>query len=323
MRDAPPRPLLVTGMPRSGTSWTGRMLEFSGRVVYVNEPMNPGHPPGRSPGVLAADVEHQFQYIADGLDATFLPAFQDTARLRYRPVAELRRNSGPYDVARMVKYAMAFGLGRRLGRRAMFDDPYAVLCTAWFAQRLGADVVVLIREPAAVVSSWLRFGWDMNFDELLHQPQLMADHLEPFREDLEHSRDSDALGRVALLWKVLYSVVQAMGAVTPQIRVIRHEDLAADPLRGFGQLYAELGLPLTDEGARSITRATSGGDDGGRPLSWSFAGGLPSRTGFQRQDSRRAATSWRSRLSAEQMTRIRSITAPVRDSYYPTAPSTG
>jgi hypothetical protein len=34
----------------------GKMLEASGALVYVNEPLNPQHPPGRSPGVLRADV---------------------------------------------------------------------------------------------------------------------------------------------------------------------------------------------------------------------------------------------------------------------------
>ena len=56
-------PLLVTGLPRSGTSWTGKMLEASGQVVYVNEPLNPRRPPGRSPGVLNASVTHRFQKI--------------------------------------------------------------------------------------------------------------------------------------------------------------------------------------------------------------------------------------------------------------------
>lgn len=300
------------------------MLEFSGRVVYVNEPLNPRHPPGRSPGVLAAAVDAQFQYIADGIDTTFLPAFRDCARLRYRPIAELRRNHAPYDVARMVKYAVAFGVGRFRGRRAMFDDPYAVLSTSWFARRLDADVVVLVREPAGVVSSWLRFGWDMTFAELLRQPQLMRDYLDPFRAEMQKSdAAADALDRIALLWKVIYSVVGAARRDTPGIRVVRHEDLAADPIGAFSQLYADLDLPMTDRAAESIRRATSGGGDGGAPLSWSFAGGLPSRSGYQRQDSRQAAASWRSRLSPEQVERTLAITAPVRAGLYPNASAGG
>ena len=91
-------PLLVTGLPRTGTSWTGKMLEASGEVVYINEPMNPGHPPGHSPGVLNASVTHQFQYIAAGNDEGWRRAFSDTLALRYRFGAQLRRNRGAYDL---------------------------------------------------------------------------------------------------------------------------------------------------------------------------------------------------------------------------------
>jgi hypothetical protein len=108
-------PLLVTGMPRTATSWVGKMLEASGALVYVNEPLNPQHPPGRSPGVLLADVEHAFQYISEENERVWLPAFQDTVRLRFHPLAELRRNHRPYDVARTIKYAAGFGLGRLRG----------------------------------------------------------------------------------------------------------------------------------------------------------------------------------------------------------------
>ena len=83
MSEQPGGPLLVTGMPRTATSWVGKMLEASGALVYVNEPLNPQHPPGRSSGVLGADVEHAFQYITEENERVWLPAFRDTVRLRF------------------------------------------------------------------------------------------------------------------------------------------------------------------------------------------------------------------------------------------------
>ena len=59
------RPILVTGIPRSGTSWVGKMLDAGGEVVYINEPLSDHRPPGRSPGVLAAPDHHRFQYISE------------------------------------------------------------------------------------------------------------------------------------------------------------------------------------------------------------------------------------------------------------------
>ena len=160
-------------MPRTATSWVGKMLEASGALVYVNEPLNPQHPPGRSPGVLRADVEHAFQYISEENERVWLPAFRDTVRLRYHPLAELRRNHRPYDVARTVKYAAGFGLGRLRGRRALLDDPYAVFAAPWLARRVGCRVVVTVRDPVATVSSWRRLGWTPRLAELLAQPALV------------------------------------------------------------------------------------------------------------------------------------------------------
>jgi hypothetical protein len=40
-------------------------------------------------GVLRADVGHAFQYISEENERIWLPAFRDTVRLRFHPLAEL------------------------------------------------------------------------------------------------------------------------------------------------------------------------------------------------------------------------------------------
>lgn len=46
-------PVVVTGIPRSGTSWVGKMLQASGELTYINEPLNPRIPLGVRPGSCA------------------------------------------------------------------------------------------------------------------------------------------------------------------------------------------------------------------------------------------------------------------------------
>ena len=205
-------PLLVTGMPRTATSWVGKMLEASRALVYVNEPMNPQHPPGRSPGVLRADVEHAFQYISEENERVWLPAFRDTVQLRFHPLAEVRRNHGPYDLLRALKYTAGFGLGRLRGRRALLDDPYAVFAAPWLQRRVGCQVVVTVRDPVATVSSWRRLGWTPRLAELLAQPALVRDRLARFVPDLEAAVAADGdggVGPASLLWRVIYGTVAA------------------------------------------------------------------------------------------------------------------
>ena len=189
----------------AGTSWVGKLLQASGEVTYINEPLNPDHPPGRSPGVLDAQVERHYQYISEQHEDGWLAPFDEMLQLRYHVGAELRQNRSPYDLARMAKYATSFPTGRPtgrlLGRRALLDDPYALLAAEWLADRLGCRVVVIVRDPAAMVASWKRLGWTTDLGELLHQPALMRDWLEPYRAEMEAlaAAPGDLAGQVATL----------------------------------------------------------------------------------------------------------------------------
>ncbi|MCG5216875.1 sulfotransferase [Streptosporangium soli] len=297
-------PVLVTGLPRSGTSWTGKMLAAGGRLVYVNEPLNPQHPPGRSPGVLDATVTHRFQYICPDNESAWLPAFTDTVALRYRYLAELRRNRSPYDLARLARYGVAFAAGRVLGRRALLDDPFAVLSAGWFAARLGCRVIVLVRDPVSLVASWRRLGWTVYLHELLEQPLLVRDH--PEAESLRPLIGSqDHLAKIAALWRFAGTVTDRLVDRHPGIRIVRYEDLAADPLTGFRRLYAWADLPWSPRAESRITQACTASSSTTGPFAWT---GL-SRTAFRPMDSR-LIPAVPSGLSPEEITRVRELSCP-------------
>ncbi|MFI6296067.1 sulfotransferase [Nonomuraea sp. NPDC050790] len=293
-------PILVTGLPRSGTSWVGKMLAAGGEVVYVNEPLNPQHPPGRCPGVLRAQVTHRFQYICDDNATDWLPAFRDTVRLRYRFLAELRANRSPYDLARMIRYGTAFTHGRLTGRRALLDDPFAVLSAGWFARRLGCRVIALVRDPVAFAASWHRLGWTVYFHELLEQPLLARDH--PQVEELRPLIGSqDRLAKAAALWRFTRNVLNR----TPDILQVSYDDLATDPVKGFRALYSYTGLTWTPSAEQRIARACLADTSVERSFAWT---GL-SRTAYRPMNSRQALQQSTRGLTPDEVTRIRHLTA--------------
>jgi Sulfotransferase family len=322
-RPAPRRgtPLLVTGIPRAATSWVGKMIEASGAYVYVNEPLNPDHPPGHSPGVLNVDVPHEFLYVCRDNEARYLRAFRDTVALRYHPIAELARNHTAYDALRAAKYGSAFTLGRLRGRRAMLNDPFAPLSSEWLVRRLGFQGVAIVRNAPAIVASYRRQGKSFDFRNLLAQPELMRDWLEPFREDIESTIDDvdDAVARVSLLWRVVYHVVAELrDRGLPRFSVVRHEDISLDPVEGFERIYASLGLPFTHRARRTVewgSLSPSGTQNAERPHVWTIRGGL-SKTAFRPLDSRQNLRTWRAHLSEEEAARVRSLTEDVAARFY-------
>jgi len=273
--------VVVTGMPRSGTSWVGKMLQLSGEVVYVNEPMNPSHPPGRSPGVLNADVEHYFHYIPGKPDGRWRTAFERTFALRYSLIAELRRNRSGYDLMRAAKYLTEFGRGRLRGRTALLDDPYAVVSSGWLARTFDATVVVLVRDPVTLVASWRKLGWVVDPGELLAQPALISGHLEAEESRLRAAADSgDDVDKIIAVWRAVYLAVLDQAA-QGRVLIRRYEELAADPVAGFGGLYADCGLTYGQRARAAVQEATGADTAATKAFHWSGA----SRTAFRPMDS--------------------------------------
>jgi hypothetical protein len=292
------------------------MLDASGAVVYINEPLNDRHPPGRSPGILPAPVHHRFQYITAGNELPFAEAFKETLGLRYDLLAELSENRSPRDLARMAKYWNSFVRGRVRGRRPLLDDPFAVFSTEWFARRLDCQVVVVVRHPAAIAASRKRLGWRTDFRHLLNQPLLLEEWLHPFEGDMRAIlREPDWLDEGVLLWRMAYHVVGELRERLRGMRIVRHEDLSLDPLGGYAELYATLELPLTERTRRVIQRSSTGGShDAGH--SWSVSVRGASKTGFRPLDSRAHAVKWKASLAADEISRIRAATEDVAGLYY-------
>jgi hypothetical protein len=301
-------PILVTGIPRSGTNFVGRMLDASGECVLINEPLNLHVKPGRPTGLLRARVEQFYQYICQDNESEYLPAFRDLVRLRDHPVAELLER--PRDADLVVWYWFNFLRGRLQRRRALIRDPYACLSAQWFAERLRCRVVFLVRHPLAVVSSHKRLGWKQRIHWLLDQPLLARDRLGPFRAELEEiaAFPEDIVWGASLLWRIVNGPAWELQKHSAAVTVVRQEDLSRNPREEFEKLYRTLGLELSDRVRSAISYSTApdnpheGDVDNAHEV---------------RLDSRATLTTWRDRLSDEEVERIRALTSDIAPLYYP------
>jgi Sulfotransferase family len=318
-------PILVTGIPRSGTSWVGKMLDASGRVVYINEPLNPRRPPGQSPGILRAVVHHRFQYITDENESEFLQPFFDLLALNYHLLPEIRVSRSIFDLMRLVKYWNSFCRGRIRRRRPLVDDPYAVFSIEWFVEKLECDAVVVVRHPASIVNSRKRLGYTTDFTELLRQPLLIRDWLQPFENEMKAAprHPADVVWQTSLLWKMAYHVVRELEVRLPRVHVIRYEDLSFEPLASFHTLFRLLHLPFTENASNRVRQASGGRQEGrrrrespGRGHSWSLSRYGLARTAFRPLESRAHAVAWNRELSQREISRIRALTEDVARFFY-------
>jgi hypothetical protein len=311
------RPILATGMARCGGSWMARMVVAGGGCVHINEPLNRRHPPGLSPGILNVPAPPAYPYIDAEDEAEYLPGFDEMFRLRYGVGAELRANRSPYDLAKMAKYAVAFGVGRVRGARPVVDDPYASFAAEWLADHFDCRVVFLVRHPAGIVSSMLRtgVGWRDNLPGIAAQPRLIRAYLSEFSDDIGRIVEApfDRIEHACLLYRLVYSAIAQQAERLPNATIVRYEDLASDPLAGFKCLYRWLGLPFTPQARAAISKGSLA-ESPVRHAPWGRVG--LSRTAFHPMDSRANAWAWRTRLSDAQIAAILNRTIDVASAFY-------
>jgi len=299
-------PILVTGAHRSGTTWVGKMLAASDEAIYISEPLNVLH----RPGVLKTPVRHWYTYICDDNEDAYLPALREMLDFRYHTLREIAALRSLKDVGRMGRDWWSFLQGRVKHQRPLIKDPFAFFSAAWFARRFGCRVVITVRHPAGFVSSLKRLNWPFDLSDLLGQPLLMRDLLEPYRSQIEQiaTVSEDAIKQNSLLWRLVYQTVQKFLTEHPDFIVVRHEDLSSDPENGFQTLYRQLNLNFTER-ARQIILASSGSENP-KELSRRSVHSV-------RLDSRASLNSWKKRLSGEEINHIRQLTEDVATVFYP------
>ncbi len=299
----PGRTILVTGAHRTGTTWVGKMLAANGRSVYISEPLNVLH----RPGVFGAQISKWYTYISEENEIEYLPAFRKLLALRYQIMAEIRSLRTGRDLLRMLRDLSIFVRGKLYQQSVLLKDPFAVFSTVWFGNRLNCRVVITIRHPGGFANSLKRLNWSFDFDDLLDQPTLMRDWLEPYRKKMESVNKNDILDQAGLLWEMIYHVVHEISRLNPDIQVIRHEDLALEPLRAFQDLYLKLGLEFSDGAKHTILNSSS--SDNPRELS-------SDKVHSVILNSRGSMDNWKKRLNREELARLRDQTESVYHIYY-------
>lgn len=295
--------IFITGAHRSGTSWVGRMIAASGGFLVRDEEIF-------NCVSQIADFPFRAMYacVTEENEREFYPFIRRSVENRYRMIPSLLRVRRPRDIARVAKRKLR-SLARRVvpPRRTIFIEPIGLFSADWFQKRFETENIVVIRHPAAFVSSLKKLRWGFDFNHLKDQPLLMKKYLNPFLKELSNPPvRPDYVGIGILVWKVLYGAVFQLQKEHPDWIFLRHEDLAADPVAGFEALYKRLGLPFTPA-VRRVVEEHSSPDNPAE-----FSG----RQDNSRRNSRETIAIWKKRLAPQEIDRIRRGVEEVSRHFY-------
>lgn len=307
MISSPIKPVLVTGSPRSGTTWVGRMLSASSQLYYIHEPFNPDYHPGC--GICNARFEHHQTYISEANEKRYYNPIKRMLDGDYSLSAGLIECRSIDDIKKVWGQRKQFQKYRKQHMRPLIKDPIAFMSAGWLGRRFDINVVVMIRHPAAFVSSMKRLGWGFDPSRwALSQELLLRDYLSPLEDELKLLRDSkpDLVDQAALLWKVIYSVVLKYKKEYPDWIYLRHEDVSRDPLCRFEELFRMLGLEFTDDVRERIIEYSNESNP-------SHSSGVDK---LIKLNSKNAISHWKKILSAREVTRIRETVGDVSGFFY-------
>ena len=307
--------VLVTGSNRSGTTWFGTMLSLSGKFLEVYEPFN--HLIYTPKFFSQAPFADHYHYVLQEESSRVKRYVND--RIIYSALTtQSTYTEGLGELPKLDQIVKLYrGLNNLISliiqkKRLLIKDPIGLLSADWLAREYGAQVIVLIRHPAAYVSSIKRLNWDMSLTSFSTQKEFMAtlpeDLVSQINQQVNDRPPCDGynLEDAALSWKIFHYVIHAYQQLYPDWLFLKHEDLCRNFLQGFDHLYSWLALPFTEEIKNTMQQYCNRQD----------AVELGTNVHVLKRDSSIIPNLWRKNLNQDEVDRIREITEDIANFFY-------
>lgn len=290
------RIVFVIGMARSGTSWIAKALSYDPSFNYFCEPDNHKRVPGAKPPFIPiyltrdrGDEEYE-RHIDRAVRGEVSNAFT-----RKDEVKELLKRTPWLRVARPHLHHLL--PKRRNVLLKLIASNYAMeRLEARYPQ---AQLVYIVRHPCGVFSSRKRLGWTPQPERVLKNPDLMRDHLEPYRGLIESA--STFWEKAGASWGVLHYVINRQTSPDSRRIFVQYEWLCEDPLPRFQALYRRLGMEWNERVEAFLAQQER---HDGRPYSL-------------RRDSREQIAAWQKEVTPEEQEECRRFVEPFNLPYYP------
>jgi len=252
-----PLPVVIVGLPRSGTTWTMRVLGKGSAAIRVPEPDNEdsypaaihakhalGRYPSLIPGQQAPAYRRLWAWILSG-------APQDWRSIQARrilsPGVDSRIFEGRKDLTTWV--AATLSRNPRPGPTPVIPvvakSIHAQLSLEWIASEFDITALVLLRHPASVLASWMDVQLkDGRNSTLESRPEVRARYTG--RWDVPPP-GNDPIEKMSWRIGLLTAALEEAASHHPEWHLRTHEQLCTDSVATFQRLSGDLGLEWGEE----------------------------------------------------------------------------
>jgi hypothetical protein len=224
-------PVLVTSLPRAGSSWIGGILGGSENALYLREPITQTYlgrfgPPPIFEWRMCKDRRAYDRYAA--------LAFKGIPRFSGAIVA----NPGQWAIS-----------GRKGKRIVLKEVNPLVLRRLW--ERFRPKIVLLVRHPVPVARSFHTLGWTSDQFKTRFLPETLA----TFEQEHELPQETDTWEQSGAFQAITQNfVADSLSGIDHM--AVRYEDICDGPVEAFGRIFEFCGLPFSAGVRKEIERSS-------------------------------------------------------------------
>jgi hypothetical protein len=252
------QPILVIGVPRSGTTWTHGVLRHGARVFGMSEPDNEQwraaarhakRDVGRFPVLAPGDDDKRYRQFWEWIFRGAPMSRRDLIMWRILSEDRYKRlYNGSFDPIPWLGWSLdtAPRWHRRHSRRVMVKSVHAQFALDWLTSLFDIDVLVVSRHPAEILASWIEVDLQEG-ESLISAPLESRDEVQKRYLDRwgVPQPGPDRVERMCWRIGLLQAALEEQAGRHPEWHHRTHEQLCSDPEREFRHLYQELGLAWT------------------------------------------------------------------------------
>jgi hypothetical protein len=324
------QPILITGAPRSGTTFLGKIIAKSRDVSYVHEPFNGQY------GIESHGDSYYYLHKSksDPKFESSVSKILNREKVKYKLLdfdgrtvnskAELLKKfyETQFSVKNLVrlpwklifrsKTNLDYQINRlfQKNKRVLIKDPTICLSSDYLAQNHDFFVVMLIRHPLAYVSSMKRLGWGaIGHRYFSNNTDLLENYLLNLKDQIKSPEedDFDYIKQYSIDWNCFYTVLFDFIKNNPRIYPITHEKLSLNPDEELRKIFSFLELDYTDSIQKHVSEFTT---------SSNRTEAKNGKVHDLHRNSKNLIKIWRKRLSEEDISIIKHETFELASEYY-------